>query len=270
MADLGGGAAAGTLDRCLVRSNRADFGGGAFLAMLNRCVLTGNVSSGGGGATDSSTNNNCLLAGNTSYEGGAAWGSTLTNCTLVGNTATSAGGGVYYSTLWNCIVYFNTATDGPNYLNPSPSFTLNYCCTTPLPTNGVGNLTNAPLFVNFASGDLHLQSGSPGINAGTNAYAAGLTDLDGNPRLIGGAVDLGAYEWDASGPLLNILHSAQGIILSWPKGDPDWKLESTPGLVSAGTSTWTLLPPPYPTNATDCVVTEPTPAGTRFYRLRKP
>ena len=75
---------------------------------------------------------------------------------------------------------------------------LNQCCVTPAPTSssdGGGNLTNAPLFVDYAAGNLRLQSNSPCINAGLNAAAPGATDLDGFPRISGGTVDIGAYEF---------------------------------------------------------------------------
>jgi hypothetical protein len=43
--------------------------------------------------------------------------------------------------------------------------------------------------------DLRLQPDSPSINAGLNGFATGLEDLDGNPRIVGGTVDIGAYEF---------------------------------------------------------------------------
>jgi hypothetical protein len=116
---------------------------------------------------------------------------------MVGNSAATSGGGTIYGTLNNCILYYNVASEGANF-HTEPSIgepTFNYCCTTPMPTNGVGNITNAPLFVDHAGGNLRLQSNSPCINVGNNASVAGSTDLDGRPRIVGGTVDMGAYEF---------------------------------------------------------------------------
>lgn len=60
---------------------------------------------------------------------------------------------------------------------------------------GVGNITNAPLLVDAAARNFRLQSNSPCINDGQNAGASAGPDLDGNPRLVGATVDIGAYEF---------------------------------------------------------------------------
>jgi hypothetical protein len=64
-----------------------------------------------------------------------------------------------------------------------------------MPTNGVGNITNNPRFVDYTNGNLRLQSNSTCINAGNNAYVTTATDLDGRPRIMGSRVDIGAYEF---------------------------------------------------------------------------
>ena len=69
-----------------------------------------------------------------------------------------------------------------------------------MPTSGGGNITNAPLFVDQAGGNLRLQTNSPCINAGNNSYVIGTTDLDGNLRIRGGIVDIGAYEYQFPDP----------------------------------------------------------------------
>ncbi len=191
----GGGVYGGTLVNCTVAGNSAqNIGGGAWDCTLYYCVVTNNTalgSSDGGGAA-ASTLFNCTLTGNSAYDGGGAWYCTLYNSTLSGNLAVSAAGGAAASTLYNCIVYFNTAANGANY---DAFCSLNYCCSMPQPATGLGNITADPLFANYPSGCLRLQSNSPCINAGNNAYVTTTTDLDGRARIVGGTVDLGVYEF---------------------------------------------------------------------------
>ena len=69
------------------------------------------------------------------------------------------------------------------------------------------NLNNEdPLFVDPANDDYHLSEDSPCINAGDNsAPELPATDKDGNPRIIDGIVDMGAYEYqDLPPPALTV------------------------------------------------------------------
>jgi len=53
-----------------------------------------------------------------------------------------------------------------------------------------------PRFVDTATADFRLQAGSPALNAGMNygPQLVGAVDLAGNPRVVGGLIDIGAYE----------------------------------------------------------------------------
>jgi len=66
--------------------------------------------------------------------------------------------------------------------------------------SGTGFDTNSlfadPLLVDPANGDLHIGAGSPAINAGDNlsSNVIGTEDIDDDPRVQGGTVDIGADE----------------------------------------------------------------------------
>jgi hypothetical protein len=125
-------------------------------------------------------------------QGGGTYQSYLNNCTVVFNSGGSPGvsGGAT-----NCIIYYNTNGLSTNWAGAG----YRNCCTFPLPGPGfgnIGNITNAPLFVDN-NGDFHLQSSSPCINAGNNASVSVTADFDGNPRIQGGTVDIGCYEYQS-------------------------------------------------------------------------
>jgi hypothetical protein len=192
----GGGAFNCTLSNCILIANslqgaNGGGGGGAASSRLYDCTLINNTSFFAGGAFNS-TLDNCLLTGNSAGGGGGVIGGTLNNCTLTGNSASFKAGGASLAVLNNCISYYNNCT---NMANWDDGTTLYWCCTIPTPTNGFGNITNEPLFIDLAGGNLRLQSNSPCINSGRNAYAPAGPDLDRNPRIVGGTVDMGAYEF---------------------------------------------------------------------------
>jgi hypothetical protein len=78
------------------------------------------------------------------------------------------------------------------------------------PTGTNGNISSEPQFANFAIGDFHLQPGSPCVNAGLNAaVVSGWPDIEGENRIQGGTVDIGADEssgvtWNLPAPVIRV------------------------------------------------------------------
>ncbi len=66
-------------------------------------------------------------------------------------------------------------------------------------TGSDGNISVDPLLVAYGSGRLRLQPGSPCIDAGSDAQVEpGATDVDGQTRILGARVDIGADESDGT------------------------------------------------------------------------
>jgi hypothetical protein len=73
-----------------------------------------------------------------------------------------------------------------------------YTSNCPDQTGTSGNISVDPLFADLLSGNYHIQSGSPAVNAGSNsAPSEPSTDFDGDPRTVGGTIDMGADEYNS-------------------------------------------------------------------------
>ena len=238
---FGGGAASSTLNNCTIIGNSApnygspSYGGGTFQCVANNCLLSGNYCSHFGGGIFACTLVGCVVSNNSSSYGGGCYLHTgvfpssminclvvsnyssieaggidyagngiawpyIINCTVVGNNTKGQYGGTYGGTNINCIIYYNTPNNCPNATANNSH--IIYCCTTPMPFSSTGDTTNEPAFINLAAGDFHLQSNSPCINAGKNSFVTSTNDLDGNPRIVSGTVDIGAYEYQAPASIL--------------------------------------------------------------------
>ncbi len=111
--------------------------------------------------------------------------------------------------IWNSVVYQNRAAGDQGDYNFNANFTgsvlaeFNHSCTWPMPPNGSGNVTNAPLFVDASSQDFRVQADSPVVDAGfyRDEYSAITNDLSGYRRVANDQVDVGAYEFYFEGDI---------------------------------------------------------------------
>ena len=217
---------------CTFSGNTATGGGGIANwnsdPLLIDCSFMGNSASADGGGlftveNSSPTLVNCVFSGNSAGAenvGGGIYnsstgGAIVTNCTFSANTA-EVGGGICNVatqdlTLANCILWGNTHTAPGRTMEEAQFYgggdiTVNYTCVQGWSRSwgGRGNLGDDPLFVDADGVDdiagtpddnLHLQAGSPCINAGS-IYTPQLPaeDLDGNPRIQECRPDMGVYE----------------------------------------------------------------------------
>ncbi len=194
-------------------------GGGIYVEnshlTIRNVIFERNYAMGGGGLFSNGGHQelvNAAFTGNTaSMNGGGLHtfgGShvTLTNVSLGNNYAVTSGSaiGIWDTsqvTLVNTIVWDNPPAIRPSiYRASSGTATISYSLVEggcPAWASCDHLLADNPLFVDAANGNLRQQLGSPAFNAGTTEaiLATGVTsDLDGNPRVLNGRVDQGAYE----------------------------------------------------------------------------
>ena len=207
---------------CLFAENRSDDQGGAMfnsdsIPLIANCRFIANTSRGGGAMANDQTVDfhvvNCLFAGNSAgHFGGAIYnddcGQWLVNCTFVGNRAVRAGAIFNDENAMrhrNCIFWDNQDYQGFNedsQYNDAESQSVENCWVQ-------GRTDEEPMFVDpgrwqdgrWIHGCYRLLAGSPCLDAGDNEFLEPemLADLDGNPRVVNGTVDIGAFEGPALG-----------------------------------------------------------------------
>jgi hypothetical protein len=162
---------------------------------VRSCIIAGGTAYDGGGSRGGRLVNSVIHSSSACY-GGGAYRADLRNCTVSGNGAWYYGGAAFYCGVTNSIASGNGEYWNGEYWENDPccGSEVGYSCAAPLP-EGAGNIVADPLFADPANGDYSLQSGSPCIDAGSGACVTADTDLAGNPRIQGAAVDMGAYEF---------------------------------------------------------------------------
>ncbi len=209
-------ASSATISNCIFQGNVGEKGGAMYLWMgqprIINCTFTGNAAKQYGGAIAnfkaSAKLVNCVFTKNWAKEkGGAIYNEknkpSITNCTIADNYA-YAGGGIYNEknepSLFNCIIWGNTSRYGT--AEPAQVYGVkinsSHCCIQEMTEHfgGKGNISSVPRFADMQNGDFRLLAGSPCIDAGdSNTVPADVkADFEGNARICGSAVDIGAYE----------------------------------------------------------------------------
>ncbi|MCK4359544.1 MAG: T9SS type A sorting domain-containing protein [Candidatus Cloacimonetes bacterium] len=214
-----------TINNCLIENNIAyNYGGGIYCSVdvipliSNTKIINNNCNFEGGGIYCTLSAHpvlkNVLIANNVvsnamcSYGGGICCDyncdPTLINVTMSNNSSAYMGGAIYCRqnsdiSGINCIFW----DDYPNeiILEPSSSAIISYSDIEGGWT-GTGNIDEDPQFKNPDSLNFRLSENSPCINTGTpdtTGLHLPLWDLDGNPRIYDGRIDMGCYEWQGVG-----------------------------------------------------------------------
>lgn len=161
---------------------------------------------------------NNLIYGNSASNGGGVelftdTTANITNNTIFGNSASTQGGGlhVYYknchAVIKNTIFWGNDSPLGPAILIKGTStVTIDYSDLEGGQTSvevesgctlnwGASMIDADPLFVDSANDDLHLTYTSPCRGIGDNSSVSEPNDIEGDPRIAYGIVDMGADEF---------------------------------------------------------------------------
>ena len=213
------------ISKCVIVDSSAVFGGAISSEgtgsnpLIANCLIENNSAIVGGGAIYCSSGSiviqNSVINDNAAPRGAAIFSQypntvDISGSTISWNSATNSGGAVYcYNSsqvvLENSILWGNTAVFGPQvWMDMASVMNVSYCdvqggldefvysqdCTVEW---GDGNINEDPGFEDL---DYHLSEGSPCVDAGLPGYVAqtGETDIDGDKRVTGNQIDIGADE----------------------------------------------------------------------------
>lgn len=230
-----------SISNCSFRSNKADNGGGLYSSVYGGSIVSGSAFSGniatsyGGGlylngVLSNYWIGNCQLSGNSAGIGGGAIcdssaSPSVENCTFAANTAVSGNAILNFAAAIpvnsNPVITNSIIWDGASngIVDDAGTTTVTYSIVEGGFT-GAGNSASDPVFVNpvtaatapTISGDFRLLNAcSPAVNAGQNLSSyADTTDADGNARLFGENVDMGAFEFQSTMPTPAIIMASSG------------------------------------------------------------
>ena len=223
----GGGAQSCTLSDCVLTGNSSAYNGAAIYAgSALRCVITNNANGrASSGVIYNSVVTLCLIKNNTysHNSGGIVRGGSVVNCLVTGNKVTQSASSILYGTqVFNSTVTDNSqgkAVGGCTLINSivwdNPLAGLNNnatnsCIAASAVLAGPNNIDADPKFVGTGDWPYRLQGSSPCIDKGIGGFdwmlpadpnTHGL-DFSGRRRVIGAAVDMGAFEFMPQGSAL--------------------------------------------------------------------
>lgn len=279
-----GGSCQPIIEDCVVSGNSTiDRGGGIGFTQstgtVSRCEIRNNHSGGAGGGIYCSqsavTIENCMVLDNTSSSTAVSLSSgspsVVRHCTIAGNTSTGSTN-VGLATGQNAIIehtiIWNSAGTAVTQNWTGSNLAMNWCnySSAFLLSGQPTNMSIDPLFVDPANGDYHLSPQSPCVDAGDPAASSlPLLDFDGDPRVSGARVDIGAdevlaasmpgtgedlalYTWIGGGgdPNANTASAAPGESIVTRIMSPDGLLVGAPALLVAQGFTTGAPPAPNP------------------------
>jgi hypothetical protein len=207
-------ASAPEINDCTFQENRVNTGpgGAVFLfessSAISNSVFTANESEQGGAVAFSNTTaemTGCLISNNLADEGGGAYCSESSvlfrNCTVTRNEAGLEGGGIFVfnsieTHLTNCVLWEDRVSPNiPSEIAGRGKMPVILHSDVEGGYAGTGNIDLDPVFADEPGPCAHLCYNSPCRDAGHNDFVTKSIDIEGDPRITYGTVDMGADEF---------------------------------------------------------------------------